>query len=403
MSSKNKIGLLGFGTVGQGFYSYLQQYGEAKNVEKVVIKNSQKNRGKHNVKFTTDTYHLFQPETDTIVELISDEEQAYRIIKEALQNGKKVVSANKKAIVYHMEEFIKLENKFSGRLLYEAAVCGSIPVVRIVNDFYRFDNISEIKGIFNGTSNYILTQLLTHGILYSEALQQAKEKGFAEENPVSDVGGYDSLYKLLILTALVYGKFILPEDALNIGIENISQHDISFARKHGLKIKLLASVKNVRNEIFISVLPTLVYQESEMYGVDNEINGIKIYSENLGSQFYKGKGAGKLPIGHTVYSDYKTPAEYRYNYNIIDKKEPLFYSKQNLHLIYSDKMYLLEKHISDIELLSDESGFAYLTTEKLMYLKEYLYKNQISVIALNEKIRAKILNNAVKHYGYAFA
>ncbi|NUM51299.1 MAG: homoserine dehydrogenase [Flavobacteriales bacterium] len=403
MSNKNKIGLLGFGTVGQGFYTYLQQHGEERKVKEIVIKNSGKNRNKHNVKFTTDTCHLFQSETDTIVELISDEEQAYRIIKEALQNGKKVVSANKKAIVYHLEEFIKMEKEFGGRLLYEGAVCGSIPIVRIVNDFYRFDNISEIKGIFNGTSNYILTQLLTKGISYSEALQQAKEKGFAEENPVSDVGGYDSLYKLLLLSAHVYGKLILPNEALHIGIENISQNDISFARKHGLKIKLLASVKNVRNEIFISVLPTLVHQESELYGVDNEINGIKIYSENLGSQFYKGKGAGKLPIGHTVYSDYKISDGYRYTYNALENRNDFKYSKQNRHLIYSDRIYLLEKHLSDIEYLSDKSGFGYLTTEKLIYLKEYLYKNQISVIALNEKIKVKILNAAVKHYGFAFA
>lgn len=403
MSNKNNIGLLGFGTVGKGFYNYLKTFNEEKNISEVVIKNQKKKRNFPDLKFTTDTFHLFNNTTDTVVELISDDNEAYNIIKKALKHGKKVVSANKKAIVYNLKEFIQLEKQHGGRLLYEGAVCGSIPILRIINDFYRFDNINEINGIFNGTSNYILSQLFSKGINYNEALQQAKENGFAEENPVSDVGGYDALYKLLILTTHVFGKFILPEEALNIGIENISLSNISFAKRHGLKIKLIASVKKQEDKIFISVLPTFVSQNNELFGVDNEFNGIKIISDNLYSQFYKGKGAGKLPIGHTVYTDYKTPHNYRYAYSNLQNQANYIYTNQNQHLIYSDKIILLENFVSNIKLLSNKGGFGLISTKSLIKLKHYLYAQNISVIALNEEIMQKILNAEVKHLGYAFA
>jgi homoserine dehydrogenase len=403
MSNKNNIGLLGFGTVGQGFYNYLKKFNEEINITEVVIKNQCKQRNFPDLKFTADTLHIFNNATDTVVELISDDTEAYHIIKESLIRGKKVVTANKKAIVYHLEEFVKLEKQYGGRLLYEGAVCGSIPILKIINDFYRFDNISEIRGIFNGTSNYILSQLFSKGISYSEALQQAKENGFAEENPVSDVGGYDALYKLLILTAHVYGKFLLPENSLNIGIENISIRNILFAKKHNLKIKLIASVKNIEDRIYISVLPTFVSQNCELYWVDNEFNGVKIISENLGFQFYKGKGAGKYPIGHTVYTDYKASSDYRYTYSNLQHKEKYIYANQNQHLIYFDKISLLENAISNLEILEDNTGFGLITTNKLIKLKPYLLKHNISVIAVSEQIKKKIIDAEVKHYGYAFA
>jgi len=285
MSTVNKIGLYGFGTVGQGFYEYLQNNNETNLVEKVIIKNTNKQRSIDELEFINNTdVFIEDKDIDTIVELISDADEAYKIIKQALLKGKKVISANKKAIVYHLEELIDLEAKHGGKLLYEGAVCGSIPILKLINEFYAYDEITAISGVFNGTSNFILNQLFEKEISYKEALKQAQLAGFAEADPTSDVAGFDALYKLLILTTHVFGKFILPEKALNIGIQNISKKDIEFAKKNNLTIKLIARVQQKQNKLWLSVLPEFIEDKSELFYIEKELNGVLVESKNLGTR-----------------------------------------------------------------------------------------------------------------------
>lgn len=321
--------LIGFGTVGQGFYHYLIENNEDKKLATVVIKNATKNRIPDTLNFTTEVNEVYQnKEINTVVELINDYKEAFNIVKKALEQGKSVVSANKKMIAHHLEELVELEQQFGGKFLYEGAVAGSIPIIKIINEHYAFDEITEIRGILNGTSNYILTQLFDKEIGYEEALRQAQEAGFAEVNPAADVEGCDALYKLLILTAHAFGKFIFPEKALNIGINNIKKSDLAFAKANNLKIKLVATAKNYNNKLTLSVLPTFVDDSDDLFHVKNEFNGIEVVSNNIGSQFYKGKGAGKLPTGHVVFTDYKSIENSRYTYRNIASGKRIKWKKR---------------------------------------------------------------------------
>ncbi|OFZ01536.1 MAG: hypothetical protein A3K10_16055 [Bacteroidetes bacterium RIFCSPLOWO2_12_FULL_31_6] len=392
MSTQTKnIGLIGFGTVGHGFYNYLVENNEDKQLATVVIKNPSKSRIPDTLNFSTAINDVHNnKEITTVVELISDYEQAFPIVKQALLQGKNVVSSNKKMIAYHLEELVKLEQNSKGTFLYEGSVAGSIPIIKIINEHYAYDEITEIRGILNGTSNYILTQIFEKGMNYSEALNQAQEAGFAEANPTSDVEGYDALYKLLILATHAFGKFILPEKALVIGINNIKTSDISFAKNNHLTIKLVGSLKTVGNKLTLSVLPTFVDEKDDLFFVKNEYNAVEVISKNIGSQFYKGKGAGSLPTGHVVYTDYKLIESAKYSYKNIPSGKRLKYETNQNIWVYSDRITLLEKYLNEVVLLKGPEGYGSIKISDLIKAKELINIHNISIIALNDTIREKI-------------
>ena len=398
MSTQTKnIGLIGFGTVGHGFYNYLAENNEDKQLAVVVIKNASKSRIPNSLNFSTDVNEVHNnKEITTVVELISDYEQAFPIVKQALLQGKNVVSSNKKMIAYHLEELVELEQNGNGKFLYEGSVAGSIPIIKIINEHYAYEEITEIRGILNGTSNYILTQIFEKGISYKEALKQAQEAGFAEANPASDVEGYDALYKLLILAAHAFGKFILPKKALNIGINNIKTNDIAFAKKNNLNIKLVASIKNVNNKLTLSVIPTFVDENDDLYYVKNEYNAVEVISKNIGSQFYKGKGAGSLPTGHVVYTDYKSIETAKYSYSNIPSGKRIKYETNQNIWVYSDKITLLEKYLKDVVLLNGPEGYGSIKIADLLKAKELINIHNISIIAVSETIIKKLTLKAKK-------
>ena len=394
IATKN-IALIGFGTVGQGFYHYLHENNDDKQLATVVIKDLSKKRIPNTLNFTTNIEQVLKNKDITnLVELISDDKEAFRIVKKALEKGKKIVSANKKMIAYHLEELVELEQKFGGKLLYEGAVAGSIPVIKIINEHYAFDEITEVRGILNGTSNYILTQIFEKGISYEEALFQAQEAGFAEADPTADVGGFDALYKLLILSAHAFGKFIHPDKALNIGIENISKNDIEFAKQNRLKIKLVATAMKQNNKLVLIVLPTFVDENDELFNVNNEYNAVEIVSNNIGSQVYKGKGAGKLPTGHVVYTDFNTLESNKYTYKNIPSGKKLKYETKESIWIYSNKITLLEKYLEDILLINGSQGYGKIRVKDIIKSKQFIKDNKLSIIALPNKV----LNLFNTHY-----
>jgi len=393
MSTQTKhTALIGFGTVGQGFYHYLAENYEDKNLSEIVIKDASKSRVPNNLNFTTKGKNVFQNKNiNTVVELISDDKEAFNIVKKALELSKKVVSANKKMIAHHLEELVQLEQQFGGKFLYEGAVAGSIPIIKIINEHYAFDEIIEIRGILNGTSNYILTQLFEKEIGFEEALQQAQEAGFAEADSTADVGGFDALHKLLILTAHAFGKFILPEKALNIGINNIKKSDLTFAKANNLKIKLVASAKSHNNKLSLSVLPTFVDESDDLFHVKNEFNGIEVVSNNIGSQFYKGKGAGKLPTGHVVFTDYKSIENSRYTYQNIPLGKKIKYETRDSIWVYSNQITLLEKHIENVVLLNGSQGYGSIKIADLIKVKELINIHHVSIIALSDKVKQQLI------------
>jgi len=353
MSKKLKIGLFGFGVVGQGLHDIIRGQNLNLEVVKIAIKNPEKKRSLDAHLFTTSHDEILNnPEINTIVELIDDADVAFQIVKKALSNGKHVVSANKKMIAIHLEELVQLQAKYGTSLLYEGAVCGSIPIIRNLEEYYDNELLHGISGIFNGSSNYILSKIFNEGLAYETALKQAQDLGFAETDPILDVGGYDPKYKLAIATAHAYGLFINPDHILNVGIQNISDADIQYAREKNFKIKLVPTARKISTKQVVAfVLPKFVKADDFLYNVENEYNGVTVQAAFADKQFFFGKGAGGHPTGAAVLSDI---AALRYDYRYEYKK----YHQLN-GLIHTDKVsievYIRYVHEYTIEKLQIEN------------------------------------------------
>src|SRR5580693_2306399 len=229
MSKKLTIGLFGFGVVGQGLHDIIRTKNLNIEIVKICITDGSKERSLPSHLFTTDRDELLNnPEINTIVELINETEAAFEIVSRALSSGKNVVSASKKMIALHLDELIELQQKHGTSLLYEGAVCGSIPIIRNLEEYYDNELLHSISGIFNGSSNYILSKGFLENMNYDTALKQAQDLGFAETDPTSDVGGFDAKYKLVIAAAHAYGVVVKPEEVFNLGIQSLSAYDIQY-------------------------------------------------------------------------------------------------------------------------------------------------------------------------------
>lgn len=353
MSTKLKIGIFGFGVVGQGLHDIIR--GQDLNLEiiKIAIKNPNKKRSLDNSLFTTNHDEILDnPDINTIVELIDDADAAFKIVKKALSSGKHVVSANKKMIANHLEELVKLQEVHGTSLLYEGAVCGSIPIIRNLEEYYDNELLHGISGIFNGSSNYILSKIFNENMPYDLALKQAQDLGFAETDPIMDVGGYDPKFKLAIATAHAYGLFIDPDKILNVGIQNLSEQDIQYAREKNFKIKLVPTARKISTKQVVTyVLPKFVKSDDFLYNVENEYNGVTVQAAFADKQFFFGKGAGGHPTGAAVLSDI---AALRYGYKYEYKK-----FHQHNGLIHTDQVnievYLRYTHEYTVEKLKVEN------------------------------------------------
>jgi homoserine dehydrogenase len=266
-----------------------------------------------------------------IVELIDDANAAYEIVKDALRNGKAVVTANKKMLAEHLEEIYALQKKYNKPVLYEGAVCGSIPILRNLEEYYDNDMISCIEGIFNGSTNYILTKVFEENKTYADALQKAQELGFAESDPRLDVQGYDAKYKLVIAIAHTFGLFIKPETVTNIGIDRISDLDLKFARENHYSIKLVARAFKSGNKVFGFVIPQFVEATNPLTSVRNEYNAVQVEGAFAEKQLFIGKGAGSYPTGSAVLSDISALTyEYAYEYKKLQQGDSFEFSNDVL-------------------------------------------------------------------------
>jgi homoserine dehydrogenase len=318
VSRRLTIGLFGFGVVGQGLHDIISSRDLNLEVRKIVIRDASKKRTLPARLFTTDAETVLgDPEIDTIVELINDADAAYHIVKRALASGKNVVSANKRMIANHLEELVELQERHGTSLLYEGSVCGSIPIIRNLEEYYDNELLYAIRGIFNGSSNYILSKIFNEDLDYSSALAQAQNLGFAETDPLLDVGGFDAKYKLTIAAAHAYGTFIHPDNILNLGIQHLSWQDVQYAREKNYRIKLVAEAFKWEDELVVYVLPKFVTRDDFLYTVDNEYNGVIVKAAFADQQFFFGKGAGGHPTGAAVLSDI---AALRYTYRYEYKK-----------------------------------------------------------------------------------
>ena len=344
-----KIGLFGFGTVGQGIYHVL---GQAKNahaeIKRICVRDLTKPRDiSIDSSILTDNPDeiLLDSDINLIVEVVDNAEASYGIVTSALRRGIPVVSGNKAMIARHLPELIALQRRHNTALLYDASSCGSIPVIRNLEEYYDNDLLLEVKGILNGSSNYILSRVFDHNEEYAAALERAQQLGFAESDPSFDIEGFDSLFKLIIITVHALGVYVSPEQIFTYGIATINSHDIRHAREKRMKIKLVAQVVKVSDERFtMFVMPEFVSPSKYIYSVDDEYNGVVIRGECYDRQFMFGKGAGALPTASSILSDVMARRHgYRYEYKKMGYMNRPAYSTDvvlRVYLRYTGRDYL---------------------------------------------------------------
>ncbi len=312
------IGLFGFGVVGEGLYKILQQTPSLKaSIKKVCIKNYGKKRNAPASLFTTDKDELLNDhDINVIVEVIDDADAAFNIVTTAFKNGKDVVSASKKMIAEHLPALLEIQQQTGKSFLYEASVCGAIPVIRNLEEYYDNDLLHSIKAIVNGSTNFILTKMFEEGLDFKQALILAQQLGFAESNPKLDVEGYDAVNKWDILLSHAYGIVAPPGNLLFNGIQNIQGSDAAVAKAKNWQIKLVAQAQKLKDgKIAAFVLPQFVKQNDHLAFVKNEYNGVVIESGFSDKQFFYGKGAGSFPTASAVLSDLSALRyDYKYEY-----------------------------------------------------------------------------------------
>lgn len=309
-----KIGILGMGTVASGLINIMtsnqdiihHKTGNTFEIIKVLVKNLNKKRDVDldQAKFTTDAREIIDNQNvDIVVELIGGINPAFEYVRDALLNKKHVVTANKALIATHGEELENIAIDNGVRLMYEASVGGGIPIINTMSNNLSVNDFTEISGIVNGTTNYILTQMTERGLEFDQAVKEAQEMGFAEADPSSDIEGDDAAYKIAILSYIGFGQRISLNDIPKEGITHVSREDIKYADELGYVIKLIASSQKRDNEIELRVHPTFIPKTHPLATVKNEFNAVLLKGNAVGEVMLYGKGAGSMTTGSAVLED----------------------------------------------------------------------------------------------------
>ena len=308
-----KAALLGAGTVGGGVYKLVQRqkdelpYKAGANVEisRILVRNTSKHREGIPDELLTDDWKSIvnDPEIKIVIELMGGIEPARTYLLEAMRAGKQVITANKDLLAEYGDELMEAVTENHCDMLYEASVGGGIPIIRPLNSCLTADEIEEITGIVNGTTNYMLTKMTEEGSEFDDVLKDAQAKGYAEKDPTADIEGYDACRKIAILTSLVCGQQVDFEDIHTEGITKITATDIRYAKTMGRAIKLLASSHKVGDGYVAMVAPFLLPATHPLYNVNDVFNAIFVHGNVLGDAMFYGSGAGKLPTASAVVAD----------------------------------------------------------------------------------------------------
>ncbi len=326
-----KIAIMGFGTVGSGVKEVLELNRaqiEKKGGEKIEIKyilsRHEHIQGVPDELITTDfTTIENDPEVELVVEAIGGIHPAYEYIKSCLEKGKHVVSSNKAVVDACGSKLVRTAKEHDRNFYFEASVGGGIPVIRTLYHNYAGENVTEITGILNGTSNFILSKMKDEGSTFAETLKEAQRLGYAEKDPSADVDGFDTSRKTAILLSMSSGMRCRHEDIYTEGIRNVSDIDMAYARKMGYHIRLLGSVETVEEQYFAYVAPIMVGEDDPLYFVNGVYNGIRIVGNCLGNTMLYGKGAGKLPTASAVVSDIIAAARHKDHFQGIGWSEKM--------------------------------------------------------------------------------
>ncbi len=307
------IGLLGMGTVGTSVVKILtenandisQKVGIPINIKKIMVRQLDKTRNIDvDTEFTTAIDDIINdPDIDIIVEVMGGMNPTKDYIVQALAAGKHVVTANKDVVAKHGQEIFEAADKSKVDFLFEASVAGGIPIIRPLKQCLAANKISEVMGIINGTTNYMLTKMANEGLDFNSVLAEAQAKGYAEADPTADVGGFDAARKIAILASIAFGSRVSIDDVYVEGITTISTEDITYAKELGYVIKLLAIAKDDERGIDVRVHPAFIPAKHPLASVHDVFNAIYIKGDAVGETMFYGRGAGGMPTASAVVSD----------------------------------------------------------------------------------------------------
>lgn len=324
------VAILGYGTVGSGVYEVIRNNNKKHQTEekKLTVKRILDIRDfpelPHRDLFTKEYSDIVNdPQINIVVEVMGGEHPAYEFTKQALEAGKHVVTSNKELVAKHGAELLNLAKQKNVNYMFEASVGGGIPIIRPLNQCLAANEIVEIIGILNGTTNYILSQMINEGKSFETALADAQEKGYAERNPDADILGIDACRKIAILASLACHKNVDSELVHTEGITKITLEDVSFASRMGSVIKLLGVFKRVEDKIAVRVSPMLIPKEHPLAGVEDVFNGIFVKGNAIGDLMFYGRGAGKFPTASAVVADVIDISRN------IDRNKPLIWNVTN--------------------------------------------------------------------------
>ena len=345
-----KIAIMGFGTVGTGLEEilYKKKKDLLKNnfdikIERILIKNKNKERKPHDktLIFTDNFDEILNSPVDTVIDVTSNLEETYERIVKLMKSGKNIVTANKAVVSKYFEDLNALARENKVYFAYEAAVAGAIPIIHPLMEEVFFNDIYEISGILNGTSNYILSKMEREGLDYDEVLKEAQELGYAEADPSADVDGLDAMRKIRILSSLAYRAKISEDDIFTFGIDKVKISDFDFAKDLGCSIRLLGKSSLSDGKINISVMPRFLRDDFFANTFDGT-NAIKVQGENFKSYELKGPGAGKLETADAIMRDLL---------RILAQREiKTFYQAENSYPVENNlekKYYLRCQKVSD--------------------------------------------------------
>ena len=323
-----KIAIMGFGVVGSGVGEIVlkNQKGIAvkcgENVEIAHILDLRDFPESEFKCFTKDFNDILSdPEVGIVVETMGGVNPAYKFTKELLLAGKHVITSNKELVAAHGAELLSIAEQKNINYLFEASVGGGIPIIRPLYSCLTAGIITDVIGILNGTTNYILTQMFQSGVSFENALRDAQKKGYAEKDPTADIEGLDTCRKIAILSSLAYGKAIDSSKVETEGITNITAADVAYAEKAGYSIKLIGYSSREGKNVYAAVFPAFVSKQNPLSSINDVFNGIVVKGDDLGDVMFYGRGAGKLPTANAVVSDIIDAVKHKHTHIIIQWNE----------------------------------------------------------------------------------
>ena len=324
------VAILGFGVVGSGVAEVLATNGahiDRKVDDLLRLKYILDVRDFPDSPFADKVVHDFSviendPEVSIVVETIGGAKVALDFTRRALMAGKSVVTSNKELVAEHGCELLRLAQEKGVSYLFEASVGGGIPIIRPLNQCLAANEIEELCGILNGTTNYILTRMIRAGLSFDAALKEAQQNGYAEQDPTADIEGHDACRKICILASLAFGRHVYPRQVPTEGITGVTLSDVAYAESCGRKIKLLGrAMRRSDGKVCAYVAPHLVDQENPLAGVEDVFNAITVKGNAIGDVMFYGRGAGKLPTASAVVADVIDAAKHR------DEKKRMFWAE----------------------------------------------------------------------------